>query len=385
MLNFVKKKWVASLPGWWECLSSLLVVSVLTDCHAQADTLPIEALSLSSAIVRASSGLRPDRAMDVVATTHLREILDNPSAARIDVVRATLIRHGDNVTRLKPIALLGTNAKQRRKRLLKEVLASSRHQGFTHFGVAENAKGVVVLLGRRLLSIIPPPTSLGQPLVRIRGRSLVPNIEIQAWQMGPCSEEHGECSARPLQADVQRGSQDQFVATFATQKAGWWTLELTADIGLGPEVAMIRRIWAGAGEQRPLGRWPKISTPTCRTSAPPMCWLKELRRHYGEPRLLPDARLHNAATKHAQTICRAGWALHKLPGGTHPEQRARRAGFEGQLVENLAIGSTLGKAWKQLMESPIHLHGLLDDSTTHVGFGWVQSPNRSCLVILMGG
>lgn len=336
---------------------------------------------LSRRIADAGGGLIRDRSLDVAAAAHLQSIRQDFGRASLSEVRRVLDLQGDAVARVRPFSILGVSAHERGRRILDTARDNGRARGFTHFGLAEDDGGAVALFARRVVAVAPPQPTGGAAHVA-RGFA-APQVPIDAWVLGPCPHRSGPCSAEPARGVVHRGLEGSFSATFPTAAAGWWTLELVADVGAGPEIAMLRRIRVGEATRgvRPRAAEPRRADP----DLGPASWLAELRRARARSALVPDERLARAALAQARAVCAAGWASHRLPGLESPKDRARRAGFVGgRVVEAVALAPSLNRAFENLVDSPAHLAALLDPDVRAIGIGTDVSGYGSCLVVLLG-
>ena len=379
MRNFVKE---GLSIGKKAAIVGVSLVAICTPADVQAGPSPSIPPLVHDLFKVSGEQLNRDRTLDFAAAEHLRAVYHNPSEARLEVVRQTIERTGDVLAHVQPITILGPATPERRAQLL-HTARSSRGHGYTHFGLAHDQRGVVVLFGRRVVAVAPIPSSRGQPTIQINGR--VPSSAfLEAWLLGPCLYPKGYCSGVPSKAELYTAVNGQFTARFNTPVRGWWAIELVVDVGFGPEVALLRRVRAGAKAPSPIPNTDQVSTIPWQLSDGPKVWIKQLRNELNRPPLKVDQRLSTAAQQHAEKVCQAGWALHKLPGGSRPEDRARAAGFRGRLVENVALASNLKRAWENIVESPAHRHGLLDPTVTHFGFGKTQKKVSTCLVMLLG-
>lgn len=100
------------------------------------------------------------------------------------------------------------------------------------------------------------------------------------------------------------------------------------------------------------------------------------RTRAGLRALRPDARLHEAAQRHAQQTARFGRIDHVIPEATYPSpsDRLAAAGYGWQATaENLASGypdaASLVAAW---MASATHRTNILNPAYTEVGAGYAR-------------
>lgn len=350
-----------------------------------ATFIPREGFSAADSARRvslAAGGLAFDRSLSVAAAAHLSVIIKNPRRANLAEIQALLTRQGDALSRVRPFASLGPDTTHRTRSLLEAARRSRTAKGFTHFGLAENDRGLVAIFGRRTLALAPTLETRSVELI-LRGRAPA-GARLEAWSMGP-----GQIYPRSKR--VRRNPSGTFLAMFSTPQPGLWTVELTVDVGHGPEVAMLRRVYVDDSapdvvRTRSLSssrHTDRSQTADRRYPDDPTRELARLRASYDLAPLRAHQGLHQAAQGHAQAVCDAGWAVHRLSGGEGPNQRAARAGFKGRVLETVALASSVPRAWKNLKESPAHLAGLLAPTMDSFGVGVVTGA-RSCLVILLG-
>lgn len=360
------------------CVTLCLLYAIIASKAAPGS--PLEG-DLAQALAQLSGGLSRDRALDVAARTHLRDIEKRPARAETSAVAALLEQMGEAPSRLRPYAVLGPPSVSRERQLRAAARALERNSGFTHLGFAESARGAVVLWIRRVVALRPIVTPSRPGLVEVRGRAR-PQAQLSAWILGPCRDRDTlKCTAPNRSVPVDETPQG-FVVRFPLLRDGVWTVELVADVGLGPEVALLRQFVIGsASGSRQLV---ETSAPDRQETDGPDQWLARVRDAYDVSAITPDRRLHWAAEQHAQTVCRLGWAVHRPRGSGGPGARARRAGFRGRVIEGVAVAKRLPRAWGNLLRSPAHRHGLLDPTVDRYGLGQAEHNGQVCLVALLG-
>ncbi|HEX3552290.1 MAG TPA: CAP domain-containing protein [Thermoanaerobaculia bacterium] len=91
----------------------------------------------------------------------------------------------------------------------------------------------------------------------------------------------------------------------------------------------------------------------------------------GVPSLLRDARLDEAAQRHAEDMLVRSYYDHVSPDGTSPKTRTRKSGYPGGIVgENIARGPVaVQEVMDNWMGSSGHRHNLLLPTFTHLGVG----------------
>ncbi|MCK6552433.1 CAP domain-containing protein, partial [Myxococcota bacterium] len=103
------------------------------------------------------------------------------------------------------------------------------------------------------------------------------------------------------------------------------------------------------------------------------------------------AALADAAQAHADRACALAIAAHVLPGDpSTPADRARRAGYDGRVAENVAIAPSVTRAHANLLATPSHRKNVLDPAAKSLGVGVATTspaPGREpafCVVELYG-
>lgn len=385
MSNFVKKRLTVLLVQGITLWTIGVLVITLTKCQAIASQMSDRHSQLVKKLLSRCRHIPRDRIIDIAALAHLKDLQRGASAARTKDVRKLLVSHGDDASLIKPLAVLGPSGELRDLRALEQLGDCQTQRHMTHYGLAETSYGVVLLLVRRLISVQPIRRTAKQNEVVIQGHKLFPG-PLFAYVVGPCKSSLSPCIKQPHRVPIQMHLKGHFSALFDMPSSGWWTLEIVADAGFGPEVAMLRQLWVSRELTTPVQKNIK-NRPASSAWFPPgstQSKVNRIRKTLGELPLELDDRLGVAAQNHARDVCLARWAVHTLPQRSRPEIRARLAGYQGPILENVAIGSTLREAWRKLLTSPAHLQSLAETTATRVGIGVVQKPTLTCLVILFG-
>ena len=92
--------------------------------------------------------------------------------------------------------------------------------------------------------------------------------------------------------------------------------------------------------------------------------------------LRPAAALDRAALAHSQEMATHGNASHKGRDGSHPAERAARAGYRWRAIgENIAAGpGTAEVVVRGWLESPRHCANLMDARYTEMGIAYAVNP-----------
>ncbi|MCA9600741.1 MAG: CAP domain-containing protein [Polyangiales bacterium] len=114
-----------------------------------------------------------------------------------------------------------------------------------------------------------------------------------------------------------------------------------------------------------------------------MTWLAKTRGEEGLRGVRPNQLLDAVARKHAEEVCRAKRAAHRLEDGD-PEARLRAAGIEARSVgEAVARAGSVQAALVSLAASPSHAAALLDPRFTDVGAGVALDGGTRCVTVLL--
>jgi uncharacterized protein YkwD len=95
------------------------------------------------------------------------------------------------------------------------------------------------------------------------------------------------------------------------------------------------------------------------------------RKRAGAPPLRQNARLDQAAQRHAQDMLARHYFAHESPEGETVRERARAAGYDWRAIgENIAEGQlTVDEVMDTWMHSPAHRHNILDPDFREMGAG----------------
>ncbi len=326
------------------------------------------------------SGARVDPTLAQAAARHARAIAqDTRRATREDLTRA-LEREGLADALLLPFSSVGTRRGALDEALLAFTERSARARAPTHVGVALAHEGdtlaLVAIFSRRLVELAPLPRRLAPKRFTLRGRA-DPKLPVTALVLGPCRG--ATCGA----VDPARVRRKQAVLTVDVdlRRPGWYFVELLADGPRGPETAALWRVAVGDAGPAPGG---------APSNAPVAHQIAKDREAHDLAPLEGSAALTRAAQAHAEAACRAGLAAHVLVPGEDPSTRARAAGFEGAVTENVAIAPTAGHAHHNILWSPGHRQNVLDPTAAFFGIGIAQRPaaegvaSSVCVVELFG-
>jgi uncharacterized protein YkwD len=161
-------------------------------------------------------------------------------------------------------------------------------------------------------------------------------------------------------------SGDAFSARVALSGRGEHSIEVLADGSGGPEVAAIRRVFAGVAP-------PSKPPPEARAGeglAGVEQSISRLRSSHGLPALQRDPELDAAAEAHSREMARLRTFAHVLPSDGSLGDRLRARGYAYRSIgENIGLSSDVATAHEAIAGSPAHLANLLDPRHRRLGLG----------------
>ena len=148
---------------------------------------------------------------------------------------------------------------------------------------------------------------------------------------------------------------------------------------------MVQLVATGPRGPRPVAqrRVGPPAPPRVEGTGPLPARLDALREVRGASPLRPNRLLRQAANRHAQAICRAGVAAHRL-ASSDPESRLAAQGIQARVVgEAVARVAPRADPLQALVESPGHAAALVDRRFTDVGVGEARTADRRCVVVFL--
>jgi uncharacterized protein YkwD len=157
-----------------------------------------------------------------------------------------------------------------------------------------------------------------------------------------------------------------FSARLSLKDRGEYSIEVLAEGPGGPQVAAIRRVFAGVSppsEPPPEGRMGEGLNGVEQAIA-------RLRASHGLPALQRDPELDAAAEAHSKEMTRLRTFAHVLPTTGSLGDRLRARGYAYRSIgENIGLSSDVGTAHDAIVGSPAHLANLLDPRHRRLGLG----------------
>ena len=172
----------------------------------------------------------------------------------------------------------------------------------------------------------------------------------------------GVAEEQPVSSDGRRVR-----GTVRVAQRGEYTVEVLATGAGGPQVAAIRRIFAGvATPDAP----PKEETHGDTGIAAVERAIARLRASHGLPPLRRDAALDRVAEGHSREMARTRTFAHVLASDGSMSDRLRRAGYPYRSAgENIGLSIDALTAHEAVASSPAHLANLLDPHYRRIGLG----------------
>ena len=157
-----------------------------------------------------------------------------------------------------------------------------------------------------------------------------------------------------------------FSAKVPLKARGEHSIEVLADGPRGPQVAVIRRVFAGVS---PPSRPPPEARAGEGLNGVDHA-IARLRASHGLPALARDAELDAVAEAHSKEMARLRTFAHVLPTTGSLGDRLRAKGYAFQSIgENIGLSSDVGTAHEAIVGSPAHLANLLDPRHRRLGLG----------------
>jgi uncharacterized protein YkwD len=172
----------------------------------------------------------------------------------------------------------------------------------------------------------------------------------------------GEAEEQHLNADGNRVR-----ASVTLPARGEYTLEVLATGPGGPQVAAIRRIFAGVEPpDAPPPEKPRSDTGVSAVEHA----IARLRATHGLPALQRDRKLDAVAEAHSREMARTRTFAHVLPSDGSMSDRLRKAGYAYRSAgENIGLSIDALSAHEAVASSPAHLANLLDPYHRRLGLG----------------
>jgi uncharacterized protein YkwD len=162
------------------------------------------------------------------------------------------------------------------------------------------------------------------------------------------------------------GSSAAFSAKVLLKERGEHSIEVLADGPGGPQVAAVRRVFAGVV--------PPSRPPPEGRAREGLAGVEEaiarLRASKGLPPLIRDPELDAAAQAHSDEMARTRTFAHVLATDGSLSDRLRARGYAYRSIgENIGLSSDVGTAHDAIVGSPAHLANLLDPRHRRLGLG----------------
>ncbi len=332
--------------------------------RAEAEDPPMKGLE------RALGSLNRDESLSRAARRHLRDLARGTAHARWSAIRGALRHEGLADAQVLPFAAFSSSVPELEVWAMRYLDERIESRGFTHYGLAliedGSRRGLAIFFARRLVEL--PPLPVGRPPRSLRGVLLTNATSVEGY--------FTLASGEVRRAEAKR--QGRSVRVLAPEEGEVQALEMIVHTSRGPEVAAQVTYHPAP---RPSGLR-VVDLPSMRRA------ITELRRQQDAPALEPSKALAEAAAEHARWVCEHRLAVHLRPDGVGPVERARAVGYKGEVLENIAIASSLEEAHQNLLDSPSHRMNLLAAEAKLLGLGAAERTlpggPMSCLVQLFG-
>ncbi len=164
-------------------------------------------------------------------------------------------------------------------------------------------------------------------------------------------------------------------ARFVLGAPGRFSVQWTADLGVGPRPVMESWVFADVRASEPELSEAAREPGARNTKIDLRALLGEARRASNLQQLSPDASLDKVAQAHANAMARAQILAHELAGLT-PSMRLDAAHIVWtKSGENVAHAATEESAHEALLRSPSHRENMMSAEYTHIGIGLSADPH----------
>jgi uncharacterized protein YkwD len=172
--------------------------------------------------------------------------------------------------------------------------------------------------------------------------------------------------SREVQELELPGAGQSFSSRLLLAEKGEHSIEVLADGPGGPQVAAIRRVFAGVA--------PPASPPRETRAGDGLLGVEhaiaQLRAARGMPALQRDPELDAVAEAHSREMARLRTFAHVLPSDGSLSDRLRARGYAYRSIgENIGLSSDVATAHDAIVGSPAHLANLLDPRHRRLGLG----------------
>lgn len=372
-----------TLAGFWMLLNPNLAGA---EPPKSSTTDPLLGLARAIAELAGEAGhpLQRDPALDRAALAHAEKLQKDPEGATLESVYEAIQNEGLADAQVLPFSILAGPA-EGAEALRRFAEVEARPRGLSHLGLASRAEGpqvrVVALFSRRPLVLQPLARTARPGNLTVRGQARGP---VEALWVGPCPPD-APCRKGVNRLSVRRRG-TVFTLELPLKRPGRYVLELLVTQDRGPEVGAL---WTMAVGVPPGPIYTDIVPGTPDTSAGLWSLIEGARTAADLSPLEPSEPLARAAQAHAEAICAGRVAAHVL-GGKGPKDRAKAAGHQGSVSENVAIAGRVAKAHANFLLSPSHRANVLDPLAAELGVGIAVRPpspglaRAFCVVELYG-
>ncbi|HEX4382840.1 MAG TPA: CAP domain-containing protein [Myxococcales bacterium] len=164
---------------------------------------------------------------------------------------------------------------------------------------------------------------------------------------------------------------ERLLAVIPLREKGEHSIEVLADTPAGPQVAALRRVFAGVAPPAQPPKLAQAGTGLPRVEA----LINQLRAGRGLPQLQRDAELDEVAAGHSKEMARTRTFAHVLASDGSLGDRLKAKGWAYRSAgENIGLSEDAVSAHEAIVSSPAHLSNLLDPRHRRLGLGAVKGP-----------
>jgi uncharacterized protein YkwD len=162
---------------------------------------------------------------------------------------------------------------------------------------------------------------------------------------------------------------ERLLAVVPLRERGEHSIEVLAETSAGPQVAALRRVFAGVSPPAEPPKLAQAGTGLPRVEA----LINQLRAAHGLPQLQRDAELDEVAAGHCREMARTRTFAHVLASDGSLGDRLKAKGWAYRSAgENIGLSDDAVSAHDAIVSSPAHLSNLLDPRHRRLGLGEVK-------------
>ncbi len=260
-------------------------------------------------------------------------------------------------------ALRGSVGDDELKARLGQWLAKNEPDGQRRCGIARgvDAEGepvIAAVVVDAVADLEPLPVRVAvSRWLSLEARMHLPTDQVKVVLLGP--------KGRPKRV-LASVSQGVVRSRFMLDQPGAWTVQVVAMTAEGPRPTLEATLFAGVAPPEALDATEDAAAEPDPHPRQLARLLNDARRAEGMKPLTRDDALDRLARAHAAAMMRAQRVAHDVGQGT-PDERARAAGIQQRVGENVASAPTVSRVHHALWDSPSHRENMLDASFQRFG------------------